>query len=113
MRKDAKYVVRLSLDEQAFLRGLISTGQRAASVLSRARILLKADAGDSGPGASDEAVADAVESSASTVHRTRQAFVDCREHSCHIKKSLRCGGVIVSGRFVERADISHIKAVLQ
>src|SRR5438477_5510560 len=76
MSKDAKYVVRLSLDEQQFLRGLISTGKRAASVLSRARILLKADAGPRGAGLSDEAVADAVESSVSTVHRTRQAFVE-------------------------------------
>lgn len=76
MSKDAKYVVRLSLDEQKFLRALISTGMRAASVLSRARILLKADAGASGSGPGDEAVAEAVESSVSTVHRTRQAFVE-------------------------------------
>jgi transposase len=55
---------------------LISTGKRAASVLSRARIVLKADAGPSGSGLSDEAVAAAVESSVSTVHRTRQAFVE-------------------------------------
>ena len=38
--------------------------------------MLKADTGVSGSGPSDEAVADAVESSASTVHRTRQAFVE-------------------------------------
>lgn len=76
MSKDAKYVVRLSLDEQGLWRGLISTGKRAASVLSRARILLKADAGATGSGPCDEAVAEAGESSVSTVHRTRQAFVE-------------------------------------
>jgi len=76
MGRDAKFVVRLSLEEECLLRGLISTGKRTASVLSRARILLKADAGVSGSGPSDEAVADAVESSVSTVHRTRQAFVE-------------------------------------
>jgi transposase len=75
MGRDAKFVVRLSSEEQSLLRGLISTGKRAASVLSRARILLKADVGAGGSGPSDEAIADAVESSVSTVHRTRQAFV--------------------------------------
>ncbi len=55
---------------------MVRDSKRAASVLCRARILLKADAGDAGPGPSDEAVADAVESSPSTVHRTRQAFVE-------------------------------------
>ena len=76
MGRDAKFVVRLSLEEQGLLRGLISTGKRAASVLSRARILLKADAGATGSGPPDEAIADAVEASVSTVHRTRQAFVE-------------------------------------
>ena len=76
MGRDAKFVVRLSLEEEGLLRGLISTGKRTASVLSRARILLKADAGATGGGPSDAAVADAVESSVSTVHRTRQAFVE-------------------------------------
>lgn len=76
MSMDAKYVVRLTLDEQLLLRGMIATGKRAASVLCRARILLKADAGPSGSGPSDQAIADAVESSVSTVHRTRQAFVE-------------------------------------
>ena len=40
----AKYVVRLSAEERAQLTELISKGHRAASVLERARILLKADA---------------------------------------------------------------------
>jgi transposase len=76
MSKDAKYVVRLTSEERVCLHDLISTGKRAAAVLTRARILLKADAGDDGPSWSDAAVADAVESSPSTVHRVRQAFVE-------------------------------------
>jgi transposase len=76
MSKDATYIVRLTEDERLQLRALISTGQRAAAVLARARILLKADAGPRGLGLSDEAVAQAVESSESTVHRVRQAFVE-------------------------------------
>jgi transposase len=76
MSKDAKYLVRLTVAERQHLLDLISTGKRAASVLARARILLKADAGERGPGLSDAAVARAVESSESTVHRVRQAFVE-------------------------------------
>jgi transposase len=71
-----KYVVRLTADERQQLQGLIRTGKRAASVLTRARILLKADAGPDGPGLPDDAVAQAVETSESTVHRVRQAFVE-------------------------------------
>jgi transposase len=71
-----KYVVRLTADERQQLLDLIRTGKRAASVLTRARILLKADAGADDSGWPDEAVAEAVETSASTVHRVRQAFVE-------------------------------------
>ena len=56
-----KYVVRLCVEERQQLQDLIRTGKRAASVLTRARILLKADAGADGPGLTDAAVADAVE----------------------------------------------------
>jgi len=70
----AKYVVRLSAEERAQLTELISKGHRAASVLERARILLKADA--EGPHWTDPTSAEAVETSLSTVHRVRQAFVE-------------------------------------
>jgi transposase len=54
--------------------GLVNTGKRAASVLARARVLLKADA--DGPNWSDPEIAEAFEVSLSTVHRGRQAFVE-------------------------------------
>lgn len=76
MSKDAKYIVRLTDEERQQLRLWISTGKRAAAVLCRARILLQADAGDHGPALSDGAVARAVDTSESTVHRVRQAFVE-------------------------------------
>src|SRR5437764_15172329 len=76
MGKYAKFVMSLSLKEEGVLRGLIYTGKRTASVLSRGHILLKADGVARGGGPSEAAVADAVESSVSTVHRTRQAFVE-------------------------------------
>ena len=71
----AKYIVRLTAEERTQLTELISTGRRAASVLARARILLKVDASEGGPAWSDLKVAEAVETSLSSVHRVRQAFV--------------------------------------
>jgi transposase len=71
-----KYVVRLTAEERQQVQELVRTGKRAASVLTRARILLKADAGPEGPGLPDDAIAEAVETSESTVHRVRQAFVE-------------------------------------
>jgi transposase len=71
-----KYVVRLTVEERTELDDLIRTGKRAASVIVHARILLKADAGASGPGWEDERIAEAVECGTSTVYRVRQAFVE-------------------------------------
>jgi len=72
----AKYIIRLTAEERTQLTELISTGRRAASVLTRARVLLKADASEGGPDWSDQEIAEAVETSLSSVHRVRQAFVE-------------------------------------
>ena len=72
----AKYIVRLTTEERTQVTELISTGRRAASVLARARILLKADASEGGPDWSDRKVAEAVETSLSSVQRVRQACVE-------------------------------------
>nr|WP_130471739.1 IS630 family transposase [Candidatus Magnetaquicoccus inordinatus] len=71
-----KYVVRLTPTEREKLGELISKGRAAASVLLRARVLLKADEGDDGPGWSDEKIREALDTSLSTVHRVRQEFVE-------------------------------------
>jgi transposase len=71
-----KYIVRLSAEERAHLEELIRTGKRAASVLTHARILLKADVGAGGPGWGDGRIAEAVACGASTVYRVRQALVE-------------------------------------
>jgi transposase len=71
-----KYIVRLTAEERAHLEDLIRTGKRAASALIHARILLKADGGEGGPGWDDERIAEAVECGTSTVYRVRQAFVE-------------------------------------
>ena len=43
-----KYVVRLSAEERERLNALIQSGKHPARKLTRARILLKADAGEAG-----------------------------------------------------------------
>jgi transposase len=71
-----KYIVRLTPEERVQLTALISKGHRAASVLARARILLKAAADEEGAHWTDADMATALETSASTVHRVRQACVE-------------------------------------
>lgn len=76
MLRLVKYVVRLEAEERQQLLDLVAKGKRAASVLTRARVLLKADAGPEGQDWGDEAIVDALDVSLSTVHRVRQAFVE-------------------------------------
>ena len=76
MPRNARYVVRLTPDERQLLTDLATTGKRAAAAITRARILLKADTGPDGDAWDDDAIADALDTSLSTVHRVRQAFVE-------------------------------------
>ncbi len=69
-----KYVVALGAAERARLRTLVGQGQAPARRLTHARILLKADRGEGGPGWTDEAIAGALEVGLSTVARVRQAY---------------------------------------
>ena len=48
-----KYVVCLSVDERAFLDQFLRKGRRSAELVTRARILLKADVSEAGDGWSD------------------------------------------------------------
>lgn len=68
------YRVVLSEDQRAELRGLVGSGVAPARMLTRARILLKADHGDGGPGWSDAAIVAALDVNASTVLRVRRQF---------------------------------------
>jgi transposase len=76
MGKEAKYVVRLTPEERQTLQAMIDKRQGAADKLLRARIFLKADVGDDGPGWTDQEITDAFEVGASTVHRLRQRLVE-------------------------------------
>jgi len=71
-----KYVVTLTADERVELTGLLAAGRTAAQKAAHARILLKADAADGGPGWTDDRSAEAVEVSTDTVGRVRQRFVE-------------------------------------
>jgi transposase len=87
MPRDDRYVVRLDAGERQGLIDLVRTGKRAAATLTRARILLKADVGPYGEAWDDEPIADALETSLSTIHRVRQAFVeDGLEEALYRKK---------------------------
>jgi len=75
MRK-TKYAVELTEDERARLRTMIGSGTAPARALTRARILLKANRGEGGPGWADAAIAGAVEVHPATVARVRRASAD-------------------------------------
>src|SRR5215217_9717328 len=70
MRK--QHVVVLSEPERARLHTLIGQGTAPARALTHARILLKTNQGEAGPGWTDRAIAAALEVHPTTVARVRQ-----------------------------------------
>ena len=71
-----KYVVRLSAEERQKLSEFIRSGKRSAQLLTKARILLKADVSDAGEGWSDSKIAMALDTSVANVERTRRQLVE-------------------------------------
>ncbi len=71
-----KYIVRLSGEERKSLKSLITSGKGPARMFTRARILLKADVGEGGPGWSDEKIAEALEVTIQTIERVRKQLVE-------------------------------------
>jgi transposase len=70
-----RHIVVLSEEERARLHTMIGQGVASARVLTHARILLKANQGEAGPGWTDAAIAVAVEVHPTTVTRVRQQYV--------------------------------------
>jgi transposase len=66
----------LEADERQQLQVLVDVGRVSKPVRQRARVLLKADQAEGGPGWPDERVAEFAEVSLSTVHRVRERFVE-------------------------------------
>ena len=73
---EKRYVVRLSDEERERLNTLIRAGKHPARQLTKARILLKADASETGEGWRDCEIAAALDTSVDTVARTRQQLVE-------------------------------------
>ena len=67
-----KFVVRLAAGQRQELEKLAATGRRSAAAITRARILLKADA--EVDGWSDDRIAEALDVSLATVARVRKKF---------------------------------------
>src|SRR5947208_16765360 len=72
----AKFRITLTDEERCVLRKMVSSGKRAARKLLHGRILLQADASTEGMRYTDEAIAEALGVSLSTIHRVRQQFVE-------------------------------------
>lgn len=66
-----KYIVKLEIDERNQLLDMTSKGEIGARKMKRAQILLKAD-----EGWKDEHIIEALDTSRSTVERTRKRFVE-------------------------------------
>ena len=71
-----KYVVNLSKEERGRLEEFIRKGKRPAQLLTRARILLKADISEAGEGWSDSRIGETLDTSIPTVERARRQLVE-------------------------------------
>jgi len=71
-----KYVVRLSSEEREQLESLVRAGKSPAQLLTKARILLKADVSEAGEGWSDSAISVALDTSINNIGRLRRRLVE-------------------------------------
>ena len=70
-----KYLVELTVDERVHLSELIKKGKSSAQSNLKARILLKADQGDTGEHWLDKDICTALDTNMSMVGRVRETFV--------------------------------------
>jgi hypothetical protein len=105
--RQTKYAVELTEAERAQLRTLVGSGVAPARMLTRARILLKANQGEGGPGWSDAAIAGALEVHPTTVARIRRQFTEAGvEAALSRKRPDR-----VYARVLDGAAEAHLVAV--
>ena len=69
-------MVKLSAEERERLEALVSSGKRSAQLITKARILLKADASEVGEGWTDREIAAALDVSINTVANARRRLVE-------------------------------------
>jgi transposase len=77
-----KYLVTRTADERDHLENLLGKGKAPALVLTRARILLRADQADGGPALDDATIAEELEVGLRTIGRVRQRFVERGFEDC-------------------------------
>jgi hypothetical protein len=70
-----KFIVELDATERARLNALISKGKSPAKTILKARILLKADQGESGAGWLDAEIVEALDTNPTMVSRVREKLV--------------------------------------
>jgi homeodomain-containing protein len=70
-----KYIVELEAGERERLNALVSKGKAPAKTILKARILLKADQGESGPGWLDARIVEALDTNLTMVMRVREKLV--------------------------------------
>ena len=70
-----KFIVELDDHERARLGALISKGKAPAKVILKARILLKADQAEGGPGWLDAEIVEALDTNLTMVSRVRETLV--------------------------------------
>jgi hypothetical protein len=70
-----KFIVELDTQDRARLHALISKGKSPAKVILKARILLKADQGEGGPGWLDAEIVEAFDTNLTMVSRVREKLV--------------------------------------
>jgi hypothetical protein len=70
-----KFIVELDAQERARLNALICKGKAPAKTILKARILLKADQGEDGPGWLDAEIVEALDTNLTMVSRTREKLV--------------------------------------
>jgi hypothetical protein len=71
-----RYIVTLTDEERDSLHKMLGSGKGAARKLTRARILLKADASAGCPAWKDERIVEALDVGIATVERSRRQFVE-------------------------------------
>ena len=74
--RNKKYIVCLSQEERETLMKLVRGGKAAARKITRARMLLKADAGTGGRGWTDQRIAETLEVGVRTVENLRRRCVE-------------------------------------
>lgn len=105
--RQTKYAVHLTEAERAQLRTLVGSGSAPARMLTRARILLKANQGEGGAAWTDAAIAGALEIHPTTVARVRRQCVEAGLDAALARKRPDR----VYGRVLDGVAEAHLVAV--